>query len=439
MNKILIILQREYLTRVRKRTFLLMTLLTPILFAALFTLPVILAIGLEGEKTVMVLDQTDKLQKYLDSTKSRKMVFLPAPTKDLKEAKRLLTANKYYALVYVPELDWEKPKGIQLHSEKGISIEVESQINKAVESAIEKHKMKLAGIKQEDLNKIKADIDLETFKATGEKSSSGGLFIFGLVGAFIIYFAIFLYGSQVMRGVVEEKTSRIIEVIISTVKPFQLMMGKILGVGLVGVTQFVLWIVLTFAIVNFVTPLFMQGKNQKEIQQSLNGTANKAQETINKATEKATSNNEISTMLNQVNIPAYVLVFLFYFVFGYLMYASMFAAAASAVDNESEMQQFVMPITIPLILSIVLWNVITREPDGTVAFWMSIFPLTSPVTMLLRYPFGVPAWQLGLSMIFLFVGFIVMVWLASRIYRVGILMYGKKVNFRELGKWIFYK
>ncbi len=438
MNKILIILQREYLTRVRKRTFLLMTFLTPVLFAALFTLPIILAVGLEGEKTVMVLDKTGKLMEHLEKAKNRKMKYAPAPAEDLTKAKKILAEGNYYGLVYIPVLDWEKPKGIELHSEKGISMEVESQINRTIELAIEKHKMQLAGIKQEDLNKIKADISLETFKASGEKSSSGGLFMFGIMGGMIIYFAIFLYGSQVMRGVVEEKTSRIIEVIISTVKPFQLMMGKILGVGLVGVTQFVLWILLTLAIVNFVTPLFMQGMNPKEVQKAIN-TNEDAQKMIDKTTQTVTEKSEISVMLSQVNMPAYILVFLFYFVFGYLMYASLFAAAASAVDNESEMQQFVMPITIPLIMAMALSSIITREPDGVVAFWMSIFPLTSPVTMLIRYPFGVPAWQLGLSMVSLFLGFIAMVWLAARIYRVGILMYGKKVNYKELAKWIFYK
>jgi len=442
MNKILIILQREYLTRVRKRTFLLMTFLTPVLFAALFTIPMLLTAHLEQEKIVMVLDDSGKVQERIKSS-SDKLIFSPAPAavKSLQEAKKKMNEGKYYALVYIPALDWNAPKGVQLYSEKGISVEVESSINRAVELAIENYKMKLAGIEQKDLDKIKTKLNIQTYTASGEKSSSGGLFLFGLAGAMIIYFAIFLYGSQVMRGVVEEKTSRIIEVIISTVKPFQLMMGKILGVGLVGVTQFILWILLTAAMINFVIPIAMQSVTKQEVRVSNTPATdvNKQKQAIDTATEKVSKNDGFSTMINQINIPAYISVFLVYFIFGYLMYASLFAAAASAVDNESEMQQFVMPITIPLILSIALSTLITREPDGIVAFWLSIFPLTSPIIMILRYPFGVPAWQLALSMIMLVLGFLAMVWLASRIYRVGILMYGKKVNYSELAKWIFYK
>jgi ABC-2 type transport system permease protein len=442
MNKIFIILQREYITRVRKRTFLLLTFLTPVLFGALFTLPVILALSTESEKFVLLLDETNKIQDRIDVGRNKTLKFTPSPAKKLAEARALLEDKKYYALVYVPQLNWEKPEGIQLYSAKGISMEVESDIRSVLSKAIERHKMELAGIKQEDLNKIKTNISINSYTATGEKSSSAGLFMFGMIGAIVIYFAIFLYGSQVMRGVVEEKTSRVVEVIISTVKPFHLMMGKILGVGLVGITQFVLWILLTFAIVNFAVPLFMSKDTQAQIQKRTIQDANpQTKEIAEKMTEKPKNNASsfFDTMFKQINLPAFIGVFLFYFVFGYLMYASLFAAAASAVDNESEMQQFVMPITIPLILTISMSSVISRDTDGVLAFWLSMFPLTSPIAMIIRYPFGVSAWQLGLSMVLLVVGFTAMVWLAGRIYRVGIMMYGKKVNYRELGKWIFYK
>lgn len=442
MNKIFIILQREYITRVRKRTFLLLTFLTPILVGALITLPVILALSTESEKFVLLLDETNKIQDRLEAGKNKTVKFTPSPAKKLAEARALLEDKKYYALVYVPQLNWEKPEGIQLFSAKGISIEIESDIRGVLTKAIERYKMERAGIKEADLNKIKTNISISSYTATGEKSSSGGLLLSGLIGGFIIYFAIFIYGSQVMRGVVEEKTSRVVEVIISTVKPFQLMMGKILGVGLVGITQFVLWILLTFAVTNLVVPLFVGKDMQAQIQKRAIQDANpQTKELAEKMTEKP-KNNVVSffdTMFKQINLVAFIGAFLFYFVFGYLMYASLFAAAASAVDNEAEMQQFILPITIPLALPMILWNIITREPDGVVSFWMSIFPLTSPIAMMIRYPFGVPAWQLGLSMALLVGGFVAMVWLAGRIYRVGIMMYGKKVNYRELGKWIFYK
>ena len=446
MNKILIILQREYLTRVRKRTFLLMTFLTPVLFAALFTIPVLLTVGLEGEKIVLLLDETGELKDRIKDAHKIKYSTPSTPIKNIAEAKKIREKGDYHALLYIPKMDWDAPKGVQIHSEKGLSVEVESNINRAVELAIEQYKMKRAGIDQKDLDKIKTKLNIETFKASGSKSSSGGLTMFGLIGAMTIYFAIFLYGSQVMRGVVEEKTSRIIEVIISTVKPFQLMMGKILGVGLVGLTQFILWALLTTAIVNFVIPIFTASLEKPVIAKQKSAPAlNKEKTTTEKiatekaGTEKAPKSNLFDDMFNQINLPSFIFVFLFYFIGGYLMYASMFAAAASAVDNESEMQQFVMPITIPLILAISVSSAILRDPDGVVAFWMSMFPLTSPIIMIVRYPFGVPVWQLALSMAFLVVGFVGMVWLAARIYRVGILMYGKKVNYRELGKWIFYK
>jgi len=248
----------------------------------------------------------------------------------------------------------------------------------------------------------------------------------------------------VMRGVIEEKTSRIVEVIISSVKPFQLMMGKIIGVGLVGLTQFLLWVVLTFGIVTVVTTI-MTTKGEKKStteqiiqqQKAINPAASKA------LTEQMGSSSEemggVMEAINSVNFPVMIGAFLFFFLVGYLMYAALFAAIGGAVDSEADTQQFMLPITIPLILSIIMAQYIIRDPDGPISFWFSIFPLTSPVVMMIRIPFGVPYLQVILSMVLLLLGFLGTTWLAGKIYRTGILMYGKKVSYKELWKWIRYK
>jgi ABC-2 type transport system permease protein len=235
-----------------------------------------------------------------------------------------------------------------------------------------------------------------------------------------------------MRGVIEEKTNRIVEVIISSVKPFQLMMGKILGIAAVGLTQFLLWAILSGLTTTAVTAAF---RDELQTQQQ---AATLGQESP--ATARGQEISQALQALDNLNVPLILGCFIFYFLGGYLLYGALFGAVGAAVDNETDTQQFMLPITIPLILSfVVAQTVIIRNPDGPVAFWMSMIPLTSPIAMMLRIPFGVPAWELLLSMVLLVAGFIFTTWIAARIYRVGILMYGKKVNYKELSKWLFYK
>jgi ABC-2 type transport system permease protein len=246
-----------------------------------------------------------------------------------------------------------------------------------------------------------------------------------------------------MRGVIEEKTSRIVEVIISSVKPFQLMMGKIVGVGLVGLTQFLLWVVLTFLIVTVVTTTITSGEGGKSATEQImkqQKAMNPAGAEVMAQAESASGGAaEVMEAINSVNFPVMIGSFIFFFLVGYLMYAALFAAIGGAVDNEADTQQFMLPITIPLILSIIMAQYIIRDPNGSLSFWLSIIPLTSPVTMMIRIPFGVPYMQVALSMTLLVLGFLGTTWLAGRIYRTGILMYGKKVNYRELWKWLRYR
>ncbi|MCX6282623.1 MAG: ABC transporter permease, partial [Bacteroidetes bacterium] len=300
------------------------------------------------------------------------------------------------------------------------------------------------------LRSVKTTIDVNTIKITDEgkeeKSYTEISMVLGMFAGILIYFFIFMFGSQVMRGVIEEKTNRIIEVIISSVKPFELMMGKIVGVGMVGLTQFLLWVVLTFGIVTVVTSTFAgKGTNKHTAEQTIIQNATKYNPDNlpfpNSATEKKSQNegvNAVFEALDSVNFPVMIGAFIFFFLFGYLMYGSLFAAIGGAVDSEADTQQFMLPITVPLILSMVMAQFFIQDPTGQVAFWFSVFPLTSPVAMMIRIPFGVPYWQVALSMGLLVLTFLGTTWMAAKIYRTGILMYGKKVSYKELWKWLRY-
>ncbi|MGZ4118829.1 MAG: ABC transporter permease, partial [Bacteroidia bacterium] len=301
-----------------------------------------------------------------------------------------------------------------------------------------------------DPNFIKDAKDKSTFtmittqkdKDGKDKNTNTGLYTaIGLICAFLIYFFIFLYGVQVMRGVMEEKTSRIVEVILSSVKPFQLMMGKIVGIALVGLTQFLLWVILTGTLYSVASATILKNVDMKQIQQKeqvikIGADLNVSQMKHNQEKDEITKLWNDFKSVSVVNI---LFCFLFYFLAGYLMYSALFAAVGAAVDSEADTQQFMMPITIPLILSFVVAQSVIQDPHSTMAFWFSIIPFTSPIVMMVRLPWGVPPWELALSMSLLVIGFVCTTWLAGRIYRTGILMYGKKVSWKELGKWLFYR
>jgi ABC-2 type transport system permease protein len=436
MNKIFLIIQREYLVRVRNKTFILMTFLSPLLFAALFILPIVLATTGTSEKVISVLDENNL---FFDKLKGNKqIIFEKSQTNNLENARKQFVDSKKYALLYIPKLDLEKPKGIQIFSEKGLSMEVETQVRNKVSDAIEYVKIIQLGIDKNVLDKVKTSIDLDSRKITGEESNSLLLFGIGFGGSFLIYMSVFLYGTMVMRGVVEEKSNKIIEVIVSSIKPFQLMLGKILGVALVGLTQFAMWIVLTLALVTVITPFLGAEKiMQEQVKQSTSQMNEKQVKETEKRMKELTEKS--SSMLNNIPITKFLVTYILYFLFAYLMYSALFAAAASAVDTEVEAQQFTTPISMPLILAIILGQLILKEPNGAIAFWGSMFPLTSPVIMMLRLPFDVPIWQIAISLFILILSFIGAVWLAGRIYRVGILTHGEKITYKKLYQWLFLK
>ncbi|MCD4746829.1 MAG: ABC transporter permease [Bacteroidales bacterium] len=456
MNKIFLIIKREYFTRVKKRSFIVMTILGPLLMAALFIVPIYIAQLENDVKTIGVIDETGLFLGKFEDTDNLKFRYIFT---DLQIAKDDLAKNQEYALLYIPLPNLSVPSNAVLYSEKQPNINVKSYIKNVMKKEVEDLKLaeKFKELRLSDdenitsrdfLKSIKANINISTIKldesGSEEESSTEVSMVLGFAAGLLIYIFIFLYGSQVMRGVIEEKTSRIIEVIISSVKPFQLMMGKIIGIAFVGLTQFVLWIILTFAIITTFTAFFTDDiatfNTQKVLMEN-----NKLipSDNINAQTTTSQLNNngvgEIINAIQSINFGVMIGSFIFFFLGGYLLYGALFAAIGSAVDNEADTQQFMMPITIPLILAFVVSNIIITNPDGPVAFWFSIIPFTSPIVMMIRIPFGVSYFDLSLSIILLVLGFLATTWFAAKIYRTGILMYGKKVNYKELWKWLRYK
>ncbi|MEM9981329.1 MAG: ABC transporter permease [Bacteroidota bacterium] len=454
MKKIFLILRREYLVRVKKKSFIIMTFLTPLLFAGLMIGSAWLATssGLKEDKVIRVLDKSDLFVDQLENGSNITYTYIEGT---YQKAKTAFEKSDDFALLYIPDINAGDPNGIKLLGKKSISVDVQLAIEKKLKRRVEDIRLLEAGIDKEVLAETRVNVDIDTKvlgDETGEEkdSSSMAVYIIGFGAAFLIYMSVFIYGVQVMRGVIEEKTNRIVEVIISSVKPIELMLGKITGVALVGLTQFLLWIILTLVLASAGGSLLgLERSTNRAPMQRLQNVNQTEQEQVPmealatpEPTEAKDQSNKIAQVFNAfstLNYPLIIGAFLFYFVFGYLLYSAMFAAVGSAGDSETDAQQFTFPVSIPLILSFVMAQFVINEPDGVVAFWGSMIPFTSPIIMMLRIPYGVPAWQLLLSMASLILGFVLMAWLASRIYRIGILMYGKKITYKELGKWLFIK
>ena len=452
-SKFLLIAQREYLTRVRKRAFIVLTLLVPLLIAGFGLFVAKIA---QSDETTEVVDVYDASGLGLAArlTSTPQLRFQPI-SGTLPAAKLDFQQQKHAGLLYLPSgLDVNDPQGVQFFGQGNIGLSKESRVQTALTNAFAELKMQKSGLTQTQLDQLRAKVPLNSVSMdeTGKEKDSNSGVTTGIASALAvaIYFFIFLYGVQIMRGVGEEKSSRIMEVMLSSVKPFDLMMGKIVGVAAVGLTQFLLWGLLSWGAVAVVLPLVLDEPKTEQAANPAAGTsagsaladgAAASAEQMNPA-RRAQAAGGFIDKINQLDIPIGTIAFGFvvYFLGGYLLYGALFGAVGAAVDDQTDTQQFMFPITMPLILSyIVGFSVILRNPDGPVAFWMSMIPFTSPVAMVIRLPFGVPAWQLALSIGLLVLGFIGTVWVAARIYRVGILMYGKKVTYKELSKWMFYK
>ncbi|SET75233.1 ABC transporter permease [Hymenobacter actinosclerus] len=454
-----LIAQREYLTRVKKRSFLIMTLLVPLIVAAFgFFIVKIATSDNDTQDVVQVLDTSGQnLGARLVSTKQ--MQFKPVQG-TLETVKKDYLKSEDDGLLYLPAgLSLEAPKGVQLYAKGNVSIRKQQAVETALDKLFSEDKMRASGLSQEKLDALKTNIDVASINLdeTGKEKNSNALATSGIAYALalLIYLFIFMYGVQIMRGVGEEKSSRIMEVMLSSVKPFDLMMGKIVGIAAVGLTQFLLWGILSVGATSAVTAVFADKlAATASTETAANpGGAERAAKVMGGAevagTDNATTPDAAAAVSERFSVfkalrglPLGMIAFGFviYFLGGYLLYGALFGAIGAAVDDQTDTQQFMFPITMPLILSYIIGvSVILRNPDGPVAFWMSMIPFTSPIAMVIRLPFGVPVWQLALSIGLLIAGFVFTVWIAARIYRVGVLMYGKKVTYKELSKWLFYK
>ena len=437
MNKILLIIKREYLSRVRKKSFIIMTILGPVLMAGLILAPILLMDSSDEEKKeIWVCDENNLFESQFKDVDGTDYKFFK---NDLFQVKDQFITSDGYALVYIPKFENENidllESSVKVYVHKPMSLSNQNQISNNIESVIESIKLKEEGLTRDIIDRTRSNVNLNTIilgesgiEKTGSTEVSMGVSMFG---GFLIYIFIFLYGAMVMRGVMEEKTSRIVEIIISSVKPIQLMMGKIIGIALVGFTQFALWVSLTFVISSVATALLVNPADLNPVDM-----ANGSEMLIQESDMNQDGLASVFEQLESINITFLLAMFLFYFIGGYLMYGALFAAVGSAVDSETDSQQFMLPITIPLIFSFIALQTILENPDSSLAFWCSIIPFTSPIVMMGRLPFDPPLWEVGLSMLLLIVGFIFTSWLAGRIYRVGILMYGQKVNYKTLWKWI---
>ena len=459
MNKIGLIIRREYFTRVRKKSFIIMSLLGPLIFAAYILIPMYFA-TLEDreEKLMVVIDDSDLFTAQgpngpvftIQETETIKFqVVQGVPIETFKET---FEESGYYALLFIPANILASNSSL-IYSTKQTSIEISEYLKRSMESEIED--LKLAQHEIEDLERILAEVETSinvknikwTKDGKTQQTNTGVVMGVGYLGGMLIFFFIFFFGSQVMRGVIEEKVSRIIEVIVSSVKPFQLMMGKIVGVGLVGLTQFLIWMVLSAVLVTGLKAAFFpeltQNPTEQVVASDLFDQGANAQDLSNGspdilATDDMDMVQEIFASLKSINAGIMIASFLFFFIFGYLLYASMFAVIGSMVDNETDTQQLIFPVILPLILGLYVMISAISNPDNSLAFWFSIIPFTSPVVMMVRIPFGVPWWQLALSGSLLIGTFLGMTWVAAKVYRTGILMYGKKVSYKEIWKWLRY-
>lgn len=437
MNKIFLVIQREFLSRVKKKSFLLATILVPLLFPAIIGGMVYLAVQNDKNKELEVVHVLD--ESALLNFEDTESYDYQSVTGSLDSAKSRFSKSEDFALIYIPKFEVDKPDGILFYSHTSPGVNLVDGFENRIESQIRDIKLTRSGLTEAQLDELKTSVQIESFNlsetGTESKSDSGVTFGIGYVMGFLIYIFLFAYGAQVMQGVIEEKNSKIVEVIVSTVRPFHMMIGKVVGVASVGIVQFVIWMVL-MSVISFagmaVFGLSMDPAETAQMMQQASGEASSIQSSVKV--------QEMMSIVNDIPVTKIVLLFIFYFLGGYMLYGALFAAVGSAVDTPADAQQFMMPIMMPIIVALMgLMMFVFPDPNGTVSFWLSIIPFTSPIVMMGRIGFGVPAWEIALSMVLLVGGFMFTLWLAGRIYRIGILMHGAKVNYKILAKWLMQK
>lgn len=441
MRKIWLIIQREFLTRVQKKSFLITTILVPLIFPAIIgVLVYIMKKEAESAKaeTVQVVDESGKFI----FENGRRFSFVPL-SMPIEQAKKVYNESKDFALLYIPPFDINKPEGMIMYTKENPSIEKVGGLESILQDRIRDLKLEEYKIDKATLKGLKVEVNLKQINLsdTGEEKSSNSGILYGLgfgLGI-LIYMFVLIYGIQIMQGVIDEKTSKIVEIIVSSVKPFQLMLGKIIGIASVGLLQFTIWIILITVLSTGVLGYFGLKMPQKQAMEEV--VKQVGDENVKQAMDQQNSKiNETLANLGEIPFGKIAFVFVFYFLGGYLLYGALFAAVGSAVESMQESQQFQFPITLPLLIGYLgLFMFILRDPHGPVSFWLSVIPFTSPVAMVGRIAFDVPTWELALSMILLVGGFLFTTWIAGRVYRVGILMTGTKVSWKVLAKWFFMK
>ena len=427
MNKIGLIISREYFTRVKKKSFLITTILVPLIIVGFYAGIIAVMVNGGGDKqSIAVIDQGNLFNGKIE-TKNKEISFKFIQNETETGFIKKYKDQGYNAFLYIPPFSIENPEKFVLHSQSSASLGTTGSLEHIINKAIEDKRLIAQGIDPKKYETIAADISLGNTidtKDGGKQGMAGVAYAVSFACGILIYMMMIIYGTQVMRGVTEEKTNRIAEVIVSSVKPFQLMMGKILGIGAVGLTQFAIWIVL-MATMNLALPLIFP-----DFFSQLTANAN------NPATASMAAN--VIQGISSLPLLKIALSFLFYFIGGYLTYASLFAAIGSVVsEDQQEAQQLVFPVLMPIILGFVIMTKAINEPNSSLAVFGSLFPLTSPIVMMGRITYDIPFWQMALSMVLLFGCFIFFTWVTGKIYRTGILMYGKKPSWKEMIKWGF--
>jgi len=451
MNKTLLIIQREYMSKVKKKSFLIMTILGPLIFGGLIVAVALIAASDTTHQHVLLADDLgflleDEILLYeqggVDRPRFRNSERLSYDfRKGTVDATKELESGVYTAVVQLSDISYTDGK-VQMFAEKTPSMGIQNRISSDIEDALELYRAKKNNITIETYKSIRQSVDINVIKPSegGKEDLTSTKAMIGFGFAIIIYFFIFFYGVQVMRGVMEEKTNRIVEVIVSSVRPFQLMMGKIIGIGLVGLTQFLIWVGLTAAISVFGVGAMQQQllERQKEQLAVVNSGGVIEAQNMSDANDAEAMQTEMLAVFAEISWTDLIVSFLIFFVCGYMLYASLFAAIGASVDNETDSQQFMMPVTLPLIFGYIVSTMMIENPESSIGNIFALVPLTSPIVMMVKTAIGVSIGLKLISIIILVASIFFFVWLAGKIYRVGILMYGKKPTYRELWKWMRY-
>jgi len=445
MNKIGLIIKREYFTRVKKKSFIIMTILGPLLIVGFLSITILISTKQEKDYKVLVLDEGDLFSNKLRNSDRYKLSW--APEGSYSDIQELFKKDENYdLLLYLPSniVQTNSMTAKCLYKEVP-SMSAQKHLSSVINEAIELYRLKEAKISEESYRSIKTRINLDIIDIQHKENKNiQKRAIVGYFFGFIVYIFIFMFGVQVMKGVIEEKTNRIIEIVVSSVKPFELLMGKIIGIAMVGLTQFAGWVIISMILMFTIFSIYFPNQYNAATQTEIETQELASLNSQGKITDIIEFSEVSDFLLNDINWLLMIGLFIFYFLGGYLLYGGLMAAIGSAVDNETDTQQFMFPMSLPLVFAIAISQVVITNPMSSIAFWLSEIPFTSPIIMLVRVAMGVgnggiPVWELILSMFLLIIAFILTTYIASKIYRIGILMYGKKASYKEIIKWLRYK